>query len=68
MLEDIASMDLELITKEGREKQVLKSIESVRRTLWKRGQRDENMKVVMAMELEDLQTTIEEANNAIQGK
>ena len=68
MLEDIASMDLELITKDGREKQVLKSIESVRRTLWKRGQRDENMKVVMAMELEDLQTTIEEANNAIQGK
>jgi hypothetical protein len=68
MLEDIASMDLELITKEGREKQVLKSIESVRRTLWKRGQRDENMKVVMAMELENLETTIEEANNAIQGK
>jgi hypothetical protein len=68
MLEDIASMDLELITKEGREKQVLKSIESVRRTLWKRGQRDENMKVVMTMELEDLKTTIEEANNAIQGK
>jgi hypothetical protein len=68
MLEDIASMDFELITKEGREKKVLKSIESVRRTLWKRGQRDESMKVVMAMELEDLQTTIEEANNAIQGK
>lgn len=68
MLEDIASMDLELITKEGREKQVLKSIESVRRTLWKRGQRDENMKVVMAMELEDLETTIQEANNALQGK
>jgi hypothetical protein len=68
MLEDIASMDLELITKEGREKKVLKSIESVRRTLWKRGQRDENMKVVMAMELENLETTIEEANNAIQGK
>jgi len=68
MLEDIASMDLELITKEGREKQVLKSIESVRRTLWKRGQRDESMKVVMAMELENLETTIEEANNALQGK
>ena len=68
MLEDIASMDFELITKEGREKQVLKSIKSVRRTLWKRGQRDENMKAVMAMELTDLQTTIEEANNAIQGK
>jgi hypothetical protein len=68
MLEDIASMDLELITKDGREKQVLKSIESVRRTLWKRGQRDENMKVVMAMELENLETTIEEANNALQGK
>ena len=68
MLEDIASMDLELITKEGREKQVLKSIESVRRTLWKRGQRDESMKVVMAMELENLETTINEANNALQGK
>ena len=68
MLEDIASIDLSVIKAEGREKKVLKSIESVRRTLWKRGQRDENMKVVMAMELEDLQTTIEEANNAIQGK
>lgn len=68
MLEDIASMDLTIIVKEGREKQVLKSIRSVRETLWKRGNRDENMKVVMNMELKNLQTTIEEANNAIQGK
>jgi len=68
MLEDIASMDADLITEQGREKQVLNSIRSVRRTLWKRGQRDDKMKVVMAMELEDLKTTIKEANNAIQGK
>jgi len=68
MLEDIASMDLTIIVKEGREKQVLRSIRSVRKTLWDRGNRDENMKVVMNMELKNLQTTIEEANNAIQGK
>jgi len=68
MIEDIASMDADLITEQGREKQVLNSIRSVRQTLWKRGQRDDKMRVVMAMELKDLQTTIKEANNAIQGK
>ena len=68
MIEDIASMDADLITEQGREKQVLNSIRSVRQTLWKRGQRDDRMRAVMAMELKDLQTTIKEANNAIQGK
>jgi hypothetical protein len=68
MIEDIASMDADLITEQGREKQVLNSIRSVRQTLWKRGQRDDKMRAVMAMELKDLQTTIKEANNAIQGK
>ncbi len=68
MIEDIASMDADLITEQGREKQVLNSIRSVRQTLWKRGQRDDKMRAVMAMELKDLQTTIKEANNVIQGK
>lgn len=68
MIEDIASMDADLITEQGREKQVLNSIRSVRQTLWKRGQRDDKMRAVMAMELKDLQTTIKEANNAIPGK
>ena len=68
MIEDIASMDADLITEQGREKQVLNSIRSVRQTLWKRGQRDDKMSSDIAMELKDLQTTIKEANNAIPGK
>jgi len=51
-----------------REEKVLKSLKAIRETFKKRGCASPDLEAILAMKMDDLQTTIEEANNAISRK
>ena len=68
LLEQISSIDLEYVREMEREEKVLKSLKAIRETFKKRGCVSPDLETILAMKMDNLQTTIEEANNAISRK
>jgi chorismate mutase len=68
LLEQISSIDFEYVKGMEREEKVLKSLKAIRETFKKRGCASPDLEAILAMKMDDLQTTIEEANNAISRK
>ena len=68
LLQQIKEIDFEYIKEMNSEAKVLKSLRTIRKTFKNRGIVCPDLDFIMAMKMDDLQTTIEEAKNVISRK
>ena len=68
LMEQISEIDHDYVVATGREKKVLQSLRTLRKTFTNRGVVHPDLDELMKFKMDDLKTTIEEAKDAISRK